>query len=147
MNLSDHFTLEEMTLSSTALRLGIDNTPSAEVIAQLTRLACDILEPARALLDCYMHTDSGYRSPALNAAVGGVPNSAHVWGGAADIIPVGYDLRVAFDRLRASAIPFDQLIIEANAWLHHGMAPPGATPRREFLIATRISGGWTYAPA
>lgn len=145
--LSEHFTLEELLLSSTAIRLGIDNTPSAEVIASLTLLCSSILEPSRALLGCYMHTDSGYRSAALNLAVKGAVDSAHVWGGAADLIPIGVDLQTAFATLKASSIPFDQLIIEQNAWLHHGMAPAGSIPRREFLVATRVAGQWVYTPA
>jgi zinc D-Ala-D-Ala carboxypeptidase len=74
VQLSDHFALWEFTTSQEAERQHIDNTPSAEVISHLRTLCGQILEPARAALGP-LRISSGYRSPALNAAVGGSRNS------------------------------------------------------------------------
>lgn len=143
MQLSSHFTLEELTRSQTALRTGIDNTPTPTQIGQLQRLCETLLEPVRDLLGVPLHIDSGFRCPTLNAAVGGASNSAHLDGRAADIVPETLTLPNAFDAIRASDLPFDQLIIECNAWIHIAVAADG-NPRRECLTASGGPGHWTY---
>jgi hypothetical protein len=145
MNLSPNFTLEELTSSETAQRLGIDNAPSQEIIDALTTLCYKLLEPARALLGVPFHIDSGYRCAALNAAVGGSATSEHEIGHAADCVPEGIELRDAFDRLRASDLPYDQIITECNAWIHLGMAAEGIPPRRQALSALGSAGHWVYS--
>lgn len=145
--LSPNFTLEELTFSEAALRLGVDNTPDEEAIANLTRLATTILEPMRALLDLPVHINSGYRSFEVNQRVGGATKSAHLLGNAADTVPIGMQLRAAFDKIRASGIPFDQLILECNAWCHISQAPVGTEPRRQALLASGGPGHWTYSLA
>lgn len=85
MNLTLHFTLEELTRSVTASRLGIDNTPSADITARLIRLAADVLQPLREAFGRPIIVSSGYRCSALNKAVGGAVNSQHLSGEAADI--------------------------------------------------------------
>ena len=144
--LSEHFTLSELTRSQTALRLGIDNYPPEEVINNLRTLCQKILEPARSILARPLHIDSGFRCPALNASVGGAKTSAHMTGRAADIIPISIDLVLAFEKLRHSQLPYDQIIIECGAWIHIGMAVQGADPRREAMTASGIPGHWTYVP-
>ena len=150
MNLSPHFTLEELTFSQKAARLGIDNTPSPAVIAYLTKLCDLLLEPARVILETVaghpvpLHVDSGYRSPDLNADVGGDPHSAHMEGRAADVIPIGMPLHQAFDALRSNGLPFDRIIIECNAWLHMAIPVDGAEPRRIAETAAGGPGRWTY---
>jgi len=89
MNLSDHFTLEELTASQTASRFNIDNTPSEEIVAELTRLAA-FLEGVRALLGAPITISSGYRSLELNARIGGASKSQHCEGQAADILAPSY---------------------------------------------------------
>lgn len=89
MRLTDHFDSDEFTLSQTAARLGIDNTPSPEVMSNLLELAT-ALEIVRERLGCPIVITSGYRSPALNEAVGGAKGSAHLMGHAADITVPGF---------------------------------------------------------
>lgn len=144
MILSANFDLDEMTRSQTALRLGVDNTPSPMQIDEMKRLCADLLEPIRVILGVPLHVDSGYRSPAVNAAVGGVGTSAHLFGRAADIVPVGLTLRDAFEKIRTSSLPYDQVIIECNAWIHVGAARMNAAPRREAMTASGSPGHWSY---
>lgn len=128
--MTKNFTLTEFTRSATAQRLGIDNTPSDAVIANLRHLCQTVLQPLRDHLGCPVVISSGYRSTALNRAVGGVPRSQHRVGEAADIrlprIPgtKRVDLRLSREWMAfiANTLPFDQLILEHNAegayWLH-----------------------------
>ena len=76
MNISEHFTLEEFTHSEAAARLGLDNTPGPIVTAYLKKTAV-LMEQVRALLGKPIIVHSGYRSPQVNKAVGGVATSAH----------------------------------------------------------------------
>ena len=142
--LTEHFSLEELTFSQVASRQGIDNKPTPEVVTNLTRLATTLLEPARALIDTPTHVDSGYRSPLVNAAVGGARDSAHMDGRAADTVFLGVPLQQAFDTLRATSLPFDQIIFECQAWIHLSIAPEGQEPRRQALTATGHPGAWHY---
>lgn len=147
MQLSAHFALEELTHSETALRLGIANTPDDEQLLNLSHLATTVLEPARVACRVPLKVDDGFRCPAVNAAVGGVANSAHQTGCAADVVPIGISLSEGFDRIRADAsIPFDQCILESGC-IHLACAPVGETPRRQALIRGGSPGAWTYTPA
>jgi Peptidase M15 len=138
--LTDHFTLRELTFSSTALRLGIDNTPTDAIIANL-RILAQGLERVRALLGHPMHIDSGYRCEALNAAVRGSTTSAHLRGYAADFVCPGYGapLKIVQAVLR-SGIAFDQCI-EEGTWVHISFDP---RLRNEVLTAHFGPGGTTY---
>lgn len=142
--LTQHFTLEELTHSEVALRRGLNNTPGPAQRANLERLAEDLLEPVRWLLRVPVKINSGYRSDIVNAAVGGARNSAHMDGRAADMVPVGMDLREAFDIIRGSALPFDQIILECGAWIHLAIAKDGQGPRRQALLASGGPGAWRY---
>lgn len=138
--LSEHFTLEELSRSQTAVRLGISNVPNRDQVEALTRLSLDLLEPARALLEVPLLISSGFRCPQLNVAVGGQPSSAHLDGRAADFTPGGEDLEAAFEILSESALPFDQLILESgagSAWIHIASARTGQEPRRQALHLTK----------
>jgi zinc D-Ala-D-Ala carboxypeptidase len=141
MQLTQHFTLEELTFSSTAQRLGIDNSPTPTLAAHLTRLAMG-LEQIRALLGAPMHIDSGYRCPALNKAVGGVLNSAHLDGYAADFVAPEYGTPLQVARaIAGSGIPFDQ-VIQEGTWVHVSFDP---RLRRNALTATFGPNGATYS--
>ena len=142
--MTPHFSYTELVTSPTALRLGIDNTPNQAQTSNLARLSDVLLEPARVLLGVPMHVNSGYRSRALNARIGGAVASAHMDGRACDFVPVGLSLRVAFETLRTSDLPYDQIIIECNAWIHIAIAPADRQPRREALTASGSPGHWTY---
>jgi len=143
VQLSDHFALWEFTTSQEAERRHIDNTPSAEVVSHLRTLCQQILEPARAALGP-LRISSGYRSPALNAAVGGSKNSAHMQGFAADVIPL-QTTKMAFAKWVADHCTFDQIILEFGtpaepAWIH-----VSCDPQNRKQILKTIDGG--YAPA
>lgn len=111
----NYFTYRELTASSTAKRLGIDNTPSDTVRARLEALVDSVLDPLRKLYNKPIKVTSGYRCPKLNAAVGGSQNSQHMRGEAADITSINDDLdenKKILDILLRSGLTFDQLLIE-----------------------------------
>lgn len=119
MNLSSHFTLAEFTVSDTAARKGIDNTPPDSAMLALRRTAQG-LEAVRVRLGMAPITvTSGYRSLALNRAIGSKDTSQHTKGEAADFIcpRFGSPSEVAY-ALRDSGIEFDQLILEFGRWVH-----------------------------
>jgi zinc D-Ala-D-Ala carboxypeptidase len=133
MQLSEHFTLEELCFSEAAARLGTDNTPAAAEIENLARTAAT-MEAIRALLGAMpINVHSGYRSLQVNRAVGGVDSSAHCMGLACDFVcpAFGTPLEVALAIL-SSAIEYDQLIREFG-WVHVGLAQAGMPARREAL--------------
>lgn len=118
--LSEHFSLEELT--ATAHR-GIDNTAPAAVIAPLKTLAA-ALEKVRAALGHPIHITSGYRSPALNKAVGGAKNSAHMLGWAADFICPAYGPPLGVcQAISSMGMPYDQIIYEMGVWTHLSVDP------------------------
>ena len=84
MQLSKNFTLIELITSQEAARRGLDNTPTPQVITNLTNLVKNVLQPLRDLVGKPIVISSGYRSPAVNAAIGGAKNSEHMTGCAAD---------------------------------------------------------------
>lgn len=88
MRLTPHFELNELIYSSTAEKLGIDNTPTAKVIRNLSTLCQTVLEPLREAYGKPIYITSGYRGKALNVAVGGARNSDHLHGCAAENSPL-----------------------------------------------------------
>lgn len=141
MNLTPHFTLAELVESQTATRKGIDNTPPPAVVAGLTRVA-QLLEQVRALVGGPINVSSGYRSPALNKAVGGAVNSAHVLGLAADITAPGLSPKALAKMIQRAGLEFDQLIYEGT-WVHIGLS--ASSPRRQVLTATFSGGRASYS--
>lgn len=124
--LSRNFTLTEMIQSDTADRLGLSNQPNAQERANLQKLACNLLQPARDALGPLRIT-SGFRSEAVNRAVGGVPNSDHRLGYAADVIPANVGTR-DFAVWVSRNVPFDQIILEFGtaqnpSWIHVSVNP------------------------
>lgn len=138
--LSPHFRLSELLVTNSGARAGLDNTPSAAVIANLKRLT-DALELVRSyLFNTAIIISSGYRSPAVNALIGGATNSAHMQGLAVDFTAPGYGRPSAIVKaIAGSGILFDQLIFEGT-WVHLGLAPQGQAPRMQVLTAVFQAG-------
>ena len=118
-----HFTIEELYASATAKRLGIDNKPNVQQVINLVYLAAYVLEPLRVAMNEPIKIGSGFRCQKLNKAVGGVYNSQHMKGQAADLCIDG-DLEKGkrwFNYIKDN-LPFDQLIMEHNSkgtyWVH-----------------------------
>lgn len=134
MNLSPHFTLEEMVRSQMAIRNGISNTPNATQIDHLRDLCTNVLEPLRTLAKTPIQVSSGFRNPTINSLIGGSPTSQHMRGEAADISAEGFTPQQLFDLIRSSTIPYDQVIQEFNEWVHVSF---GSRMRRQALLATK----------
>lgn len=139
MSLSPHFKLKELVFTT---HRNIDNTPTPEVLVQLVHLCASFLEPLRAKFGP-LNIHSGYRSPALNAAVGGVATSAHSFGCAADFLPADSSItthQIVLWLRDESGLPFDQVIDEwgsaTSNWVHCGQLRPGheAAPRKQALL-------------
>lgn len=121
MMLSPHFTLAELTVSDTACRKGIDNTPPPAILENLKRTAA-LLEEVRTLLgNKPIIVTSGYRCVALNREIGSSDTSAHCQGQAADFTCPGYGSPLQIAQAIYAAKPpikFDQLIHEFGSWVH-----------------------------
>ena len=142
MKLSENFTLDELTNSEIALRRDIDNTPTADVLQNLRMLA-DGLERVRSVLGHPMRISSGYRSPLLNAIVGGSRNSYHIRGLAADFTCTAFgtprDVAMAIVTA-ADSIDYDSIIHEGR-WVHIQFSD---NPRRQVMTARFANGGVSY---
>ncbi|MNH15417.1 Peptidase M15 [compost metagenome] len=140
MLITPHFTFSEMTISQLAARDGFDNTPPPEAKANLQLLCC-ALEQVRALFGMPIIVSSGFRSEKVNRLIGGSPNSQHVQGLAADFTVIEVTPRETVRRIMESAVPFDQLILEFDDWVH--LSVSRGTPRRQVLT---IHKGGRYLP-
>jgi len=119
MRISKHISFEEATLSPTALRLGIDNTPNEEILANMKLVAERCFEPIRNWYGKPIKVNSFYRCDALNKAVKGSATSQHVQGKAMDI-STGTKIgnKLIYEWAKNNLI-FDQLINEYDyAWVH-----------------------------
>jgi len=136
MNLSPHFTLEELSYTE---HREFDNTPSPETIVNLTRLS-EFLERVKVLLGGKpIMVNSAYRSPSVNEAVGSKPSSQHCLGCAADIRVPGMTPDEVCKALIASDLPFDQLIREFDRWTHISVpSRESELPRNQALIIDRL---------
>ena len=125
MELSPNFTLEELCKSQTALRQGIDNTPRDDgIIAALTAVTRNILQPVRDHYGVPIAPSSGYRCAELNGAIGGAATSQHVKGQAVDFEVPGVS-NLALAAWVEQTLDFDQLILECytpgeptSGWVH-----------------------------
>ncbi len=129
-----YFSLSEFLHSSTAKRLGIDNVPTFATVDNLKRLA-QYLDVVRERLGKPILISSGFRSPLLNKAVGGVANSQHQKGLAADLVCSDMEL------LKSVILDiggYDQLIKEhrkgsTSYWLHVSISENGVAPRQQVI--------------
>lgn len=124
-----HFTIHELTNSPTAKRKGIDNTPDEKIVANLTALVDNVLDPLREAYGKPIIVSSGYRCAKLNRVVGGAAKSQHIKGQAADIRSVSdlpQDNKVLFNLIVKLGLPFDQLIDEHGYnWVHVSYSTTG----------------------
>jgi len=125
--LSANFSLEELIASKTARDKRIDNTPTPEVVANLEKLCQEVLQPIRNKYGRAITITSGYRCPKLNSAIGGVKNSQHMSGCAADIKCTATSKAVLFniikEMIQKGEIKVGQLIWEYGTkkepnWIH-----------------------------
>ena len=137
--LSPHFTIAELTASSKAKQLGIDNTPPVEIIPRLIMVA-EMLERIRSAVNVPVIVTSGYRCQRLNQAVGGVTSSDHTQGHAADIIAPKFGTPTELARLLAplvSVLGIGQLILEGikgKTWVHVSTHSPEKAINRVLTI-------------
>lgn len=141
MQLTQHFTLAELTKSSTAERLELDNTPPPEVLPALTRTA-EMLERIRSTLGVPVTVTSGYRAWAVNKAVKGATTSDHAQGRAADIVAPRYGTPLQIARALAPLVDvlgIGQLIYErfgSTSWVHVSTRVPDKRVNRVITITS-----------
>ena len=148
MNLTTNFSLHEMTKSETALRKGMPNEPTDADIASLKLLAEKVLQPLRDHYGVGIKVNSGYRSPDVNAAVGGSRTSDHCKGQAADIEIAGVANAVLAQYIKDS-LQYTQLILEFytpgipdSGWVH--VSYDANNLKCQTLTATKKDGKTAY---
>jgi len=149
MKLTKNLSLQEMLKSRTATRLGLSNSPNEEHVKNMQALAENIFQPLRDYFGVPIHISSGYRSEALNKAIGGSKSSQHCKGEAMDIDRDGYsqpDNAQIFEYIKNN-LDFDQMIWEFGTqqnpeWVHVSHKRDGKN-RAELLVAYKTSYGKT----
>lgn len=151
MQLSKNLSLAEVTRSETAKRRGVSNMPTEAHIANFKLLAEKVFQPIREHFGVPIHISSGYRSAALNKAIGGASSSQHCTGEAIDIDMDGTAITNAqiFNYIKDN-LEFDQLIWEfgtdANPdWVHVSYESTGKQ-RKQILKAIKKGGATSYLP-
>jgi hypothetical protein len=160
MQLSKNLSLAEVTRSETAKRKGISNMPTPEHLENFKKLAEKVFQPIREHFGVPIHISSGYRSAALNKAIGGagktvngvyIPSSQHCTGEAIDIDMDGTSVTNAaiFNYIKDN-LEFDQLIWEFGTdtnpdWVHVSYESTGKQ-RKQILKAKKVGGKTTYVP-
>lgn len=126
-----YFSISELSASDTAAKKKIDNTPPPQAKAKMKALISNVLDPIRERWGAPIYVNSGFRCPILNKAIGGVSNSQHITGEAADIT-VGdkaknTKLFALIHQMKAAGeITFDQLIDESDmSWIHISFSTSG----------------------
>lgn len=142
MKLTKHFSLDELTVSQTATRKGIDNNPTSEHLDNL-KLTAKNMEVVRELVGNQpVHISSGYRNKVVNMLVGGSGTSSHTTGYAIDFVCSGFGTPYEICKLlQESNIKYDQLIHEFGRWVHISFDPKN---RQQDLTASRVAGRVTY---
>ena len=148
MRLSENFSLREYIKSQTASRKGIDNSPSDEHLESAIALFENVVQPVRDHFGPTIIT-SGYRSPALNEAIGGSSTSQHSKGEAVDLEVLGVSTAEVCEWI-AENTNFDQLILEFytpgdtnSGWVHVSYVKD-AENRGETLTASKVDGSTQY---
>ena len=151
MQLSEHFNLKEFTKSETAIRKRIDNTPNSAHATNLKAVCEKILEPVRNHFGKPVRINSGYRGPALNAAVGGSSKSQHCNGEAVDFEIDGLP-NPDLAKWVSENCEFDQIILEFydpkegpnSGWVHASYS--AGKNRKQKLTAVTVNGKTVYKP-
>jgi len=148
MNLSKSFTLNELTKSQEATRLGIDNIPNEEHIQNLKILCEKILQPIRDFYGMPVSVSSGYRSVALCEAIGSSSKSQHTKGQAADFEIFGVANKDVAEFI-VKNLEYDQCILEFwnendpnSGWVHCSYSANGN--RKQYLKAEKLNGRIVY---
>jgi hypothetical protein len=148
MNLTENFTLSEMTKSETALRYDMDNSPPQEITSNLQALAVHVLQPVRDHYGKGVKVNSGYRSPDVNAKVGGSRTSDHCRGMAADIEIPGVPNAELAEWIRSNLL-FTQVILEFytqgvpdSGWVH--VSYDHENLKKQALTAVKEDGKTVY---
>jgi len=148
MNLTENFSLNELTKSQTAERKGIDNTPSTEHQENLKRLCESILQRIRDHFGRVVSVSSGYRSPELCTAIGSKITSQHAKGQAADFEIYGLSNQELANYIKEN-LDYDQLILEywkkedpSSGWVH--CSYKGNANRKQYLKAYKENGRTKY---
>ena len=150
MKLSENFTLDELTKSQEAIRLGILNEPNDEHITNLILLCKNILQPIRNYFKIPVSISSGYRSPKLCEAIGSSRTSQHARGEAADFEIFGIHNKEVSDWIIQN-LDYDQCILEFwnpndpnSGWIH--CSYNDLRNRKQYLKADKIGGKIVYSP-
>ena len=150
MNLTENFSLIELTKSQTAERKGINNTPSPTHQENLKSLCESILQPVRDHFSKVVTISSGYRSPELCTAIGSKTTSQHARGAAADFEIFGVSNKVLADYINLN-LDYDQLILEYwkesdpnSGWVHCSFSE--GNNRKQYLRAYKEDGKTKYEP-
>jgi len=146
--MTQNFSIKELTYSDTAIRLGIDNTPTDEILINLQNVVQFILEPVSNNFDSQIVITSGYRSPALCQAIGSKPTSQHTFGMAVDFEILGIPNKEVSDWI-VNHLDFDQCILEFwkpeqpnSGWVHCSYKTSGN--RKMYLKAYTANGRTVY---
>ncbi len=148
--ISKHISMKEATRSATALRLGLNNTPTEEHLDNMKLLASKIFEPLRSWVGGPIRINSFYRGPELNKAIGGSTRSQHMIGQAVDIDDTyGYKTNAEMFNYIRGNLDFDQMIWEFGDnknpdWVHVSYVNPGEN-RNKCLVAYRQDGKTQYS--
>jgi hypothetical protein len=147
--ISKNISYKEATLSTTAKRLGIDNTPNAEEMSNMRHVAENVFQPVREHFDTPIYVSSFYRSEALNKAIKGSSSSTHVKGEAMDLDADVYNkvTNAEIFHYIKDNLEFDQLIWEFGTdqnpdWVHVSLSK--GVNRKQVLVAKRVHGKTVY---
>ena len=147
MQLTEHFNLNELLQSQSAVRLGYDEqfSPPDSVKENLGDLCISLLEPLRVKLNASIYISSGYRCERVNSAIGGANRSQHCKGQAVDTTAQGLTVEEWYQFVKNSGFVFDQLIQEFDKWVHISYTGVGQN-RMQCLRAIKVDGVTKYIP-